>query len=306
MNEAEYNRLLRPYSRALSEVMLNFNYFIEDIGQLNVFSVSHRLKSYKNAVAKSNSLKIPIQELQDLAGLRIVVATTNEVEVVCRFFTRQEYSKDIKIESDKYISKKDGYRARHIIFVYGGSYNRSMYPSKIEAQIQTIFEHAFNFISRAWVYKSNKSYSPDWETKFLELSEYLSSINYQANQLHTAVIKSSSNIESDEPLSPYSYQQIVKQIFNENISLADAVDSCRYHVDIGYTTNKLMKEFYENENIKELREEFVELNKKENDNFSKSILDMSLYSFYEIFGVRYKATKEMLEKIKYTYENKIK
>lgn len=306
MNEADYNRFLSHHSRALEELLINLNYFIEDVEQLNVFSVTHRLKSYKSAFTKSTNLNIPIKELQDLAGIRIVVATKNEIDVVSRFFTRQEYSKDITIESDRYISKKNGYRARHIIFEYKGSYNRSMYPAKIEAQLQTIFEHAFNFISRAWIYKSSKSFSENWEEGFYELSKNLALINSQANELHTEVIRSSIQIDSEEPLSPYSYKLIVKQIFDINIAISDAVDACRYFVDIGYTTNKLMKRFYEDENIMKLYNSFKELYELTKDKFCESIINTSLYQFYDIFGVRYTASLDTLEKLQTIYSSQLK
>ena len=304
MNEIEYTRFLRHYSRALNELILKFEYFVEDVGQLNVFSITHRLKSYKNALSKSNLLNIPIRDLQDLAGMKIVVATQNEIEVVTRFFTRQEVSKEIEIESDKYVAKKDGYRARHIIFQYKGNYNHSMYPARIEAQLQTIFEHAFNFISRAWVYKTEKSFSVNWEDEFYDLSKKLATINIKANELHSEVINSATKIDSDEPLTPYSYQQIAKSIFNENIPIHDAVDACRFFVDIGYITNKTLKDFFENKIVCKLKDSYKDFYELSHNEFSKSIAQMSMYNFFTSFGVRYSASKEMLENLKRGYNPK--
>jgi hypothetical protein len=87
-------------------------------------------------------------------------------------------------------------------------------------QLQTIFEHAFNFISRAWVYKSNKSFSRDWHSKFKMLSEELRKLDKIATQLHNKVVDSSANEIDTDPLSPLSYQRIVYSIFQEKIPIA--------------------------------------------------------------------------------------
>jgi putative GTP pyrophosphokinase len=297
MTESQYKHFLRPYTRALRQILLDLEFFLEDVGPINVYSISSRIKSYKSALQKSLRLKIDIKDLHDLAGIRIVVATQYEVQVVARFFSRQEYSKDIEIESDRKISKDDGYRDRRIVILYKSNYARSMYPARIEVQIQTIFEHAFNFISRTWVYKANKSFSHDWQLKFQSLSDDLGRLDQVVTELHSEVIESSSSESDDEPLSPLSYQRIVHSVFGENISIEDAVDACRFLVDIGYITNGKLKAFFKDSKIHQLRERFTVLRSPEGRKFAQHVLEMSKYSFWIMFGVRYTETQKLLERL---------
>jgi hypothetical protein len=49
MTESEYKKSLRPHTRALRQLVTNLDFFLEDIGPINVFSISSRLKEYGSA-----------------------------------------------------------------------------------------------------------------------------------------------------------------------------------------------------------------------------------------------------------------
>ena len=120
MNRAEYLRFRRPYERVLRQVLLELEFFVEDLVGVNIHSISHRLKSFDSALEKSRRLSLPIAEMQDIAGIRVVVATLEEVDIVTRFFSRKVDSKDLTIKLDKVIEKKEGYRARHLVLKFAG------------------------------------------------------------------------------------------------------------------------------------------------------------------------------------------
>lgn len=290
MNEQQYNQMLKPHVRALRQLLLDLEFFLQDISAINVFSVSSRIKSFQSALTKSKSTDVPVSDLHDLAGVRVVVGTRHDIEIVSRFFSRQVVSKDMKIISDKAISRKNGYRARHIVALCNGDYRRSMYDGRVEAQIQTIFEHAFNFLSRSWVYKSTPRFSSQWEVSFRQLSAQLEEIERLANSLHVEVLDSSLRDSPDEPLTPFSYQRIVKEVFGEEVSIDDSVDSCRYFGDLGCDSNQKLHAFFTNNRIETLRLRF--LNGK--SEAAKVIGQTKPYSFWTLFGVRYDAAVEML------------
>lgn len=296
MTEHQYRKVLEPHARALRQLLLDMEFFFQDIGEVNIFSVSSRLKSFQCAITKSKAIGIPVSDLHDLAGLRVVVGTRHDVEVVSRFFSRQELSKDLVIVSDRAISKKNGYRARHIVVSCKGNYKRSMYPGRVEAQIQTIFEHAFNFLSRAWVYKSASSFSPQWERAFMKLSSQLEEIESVANDLHVEVLDSSVKDSPEEPLSPFSYRRIVKSVFGDELSMDDAVDGCCYFGDIGCDSNQKLIAFLTDERIEALRQRFVQAKSQFGQVEGQDIATSNPYLFWTIFGVRYEYAAEILDK----------
>ncbi|WP_445630146.1 hypothetical protein [Nostoc sp. DSM 114167] len=184
MNITEYLKFIKPYDRALRQLRLELDFFLEEVKGVNVYSVQSRLKTYESALEKSRKLKnLNISDMQDIAGIRIVLATFEEVDVLARFLSRKADSNDLIIELDEAIQKSNGYRARHIVVKFQGHYSRSVYPTRIEIQLQTILQHAYNFISRAWVYKSEHTFPKDWHQSFREISQTLAQLDTSISKL---------------------------------------------------------------------------------------------------------------------------
>lgn len=298
MEHPEYDRFVRPHRRAIRQILLDLEFFQEDMGQLNIFSISGRVKDYDSAMRKSRQLKLPVQKLQDIAGIRIVTSTETEVDLVAQFFYRQQGSKDVEINLDQRISRPDGYRARHIVFVYRPRYTRSMFEATVEAQLLTICEHAFNFLSRAWVYKSAESMPTEWQKQFILVSGNLRTVDRTVNQLHAEVVSSANVMADDCTLTPLSYQRIVDSVFKEKISLSDAVDSCRYVVDLGIRTNGALRSFFQNPRIRAMRDQLLTSQAPFAKTWREGAASLSYHGFWLFFGCRLDFIYEQLSKDK--------
>lgn len=297
MESNEYNEFVKRYKRALKQTLLEIEFFLEDIGNINVFSISSRIKEYKSALIKSQRIKKEIKDLQDIAGIRIVVNTLEEVEIISQFFSRKEILKDLIIESNKNISKLDGYRAKHIIVSLKGNYSRSMYPTRIEIQIATIFQYAFNNISRSWAYKTNNLYSDTWRKSFIEISKKLEFLDKEISVLQKEVIDYSVNNSDNNFITPLSLQKLIKVVFNEEMTLGDAVDYCQMLVDIGYKTNNHLRQFLESEKIENLRNEMMGLRSENTKFLSDAVLKFSKSEFWLFFGIRFEGTTELINSL---------
>jgi len=294
MTEAEYRKHIRPHARAVRQLLTDLDFFIEDIGPISLFSISSRLKDFGRAAKKSRRLGISADQLQDLAGIRIVVATQREVDVVARFFYREQDSDDLEVESDENLSREDGYRARHIVAVMQPRYTRSVRPARVEIQLLTVLQHAFNFMSRAWVYKSESCLSPEWRSGFSELARDLRKQDKLANALHSEVIQSASTLDDAAQLTPMSYQRLVHKVFGEDISLDAAVDSCRMMVDLGCCTNGALRSFFEDDRIEHLRRKFSTSTSAFAKSSREMVEDWPKNTFWTTFGTRYEAVLGLL------------
>lgn len=280
---ASYEIIVEPHRRALKTLELEWDFFIRDVRELNLFSVSSRIKQYDRAVMKASHLGIPVSELDDLAGLRIVVGTLIEIPIVMRFLTRQEVSKDLKIIKNRQIDREAGYRATHVVIEKRSNYHSSVFPGRVEVQIHTIFQHAFNFLSRNWSYKQAWQTSPEWTAKFTELSHLLSSIDQAAQELHLSQIQLQGAIDA-ATLTPNSFQLIVKSEFGDDIPIEDAVDACRMYVDLGCKTNTDLRQHFRDSRVEELY--VLVQNKAVTSGKSGPISEMSRYMFWISFGTR--------------------
>lgn len=105
MNVTKYFKFRQPYERTLRQIILELEFFLQEVAGVSVYSVQQRLKSFESASEKARRLDLPMGELHDIAGIRIVLATAAEAEVVARFFYRKADSKDLLIKFDRQIAK---------------------------------------------------------------------------------------------------------------------------------------------------------------------------------------------------------
>lgn len=278
-----YEAMVEPHRRALERLALELDFFVRDVGNLNLFSVSHRVKQYERAAAKSVLLGIPINALDDLAGLRVVVGTMAEVPVVMRFLTRQEVSKDLKIVKNHQVDHGSGYRATHVVVEKSSDYQASVFPGRVEVQIHTIFQHAFNFLSRNWSYKQPWQVSSEWSTDFAEMSRLLTAIDHAAHALHLRQAEFQ-DATDESVLTPHSYQAIVKSEFGEDIAVEDAVDACRMYVDLGYRTNAHLRRHFRDPRIVDL---YATLARRAAISESCAVIaKMGCSGFWGLFGIK--------------------
>jgi putative GTP pyrophosphokinase len=296
MNQLEYTHWTRAHRRLLKQMELNFGFFAEDVGSLNVHSITSRIKSYESAVEKSRRSRLAIDQMQDIAGLRIVVSTRSEVEIVRRFFTHQGDVKDLQIEADEPVQRANGYRSWHVVARFHGNYQRSVYGGFIEVQIPTVFEHAFNLISRAWVYKSKTTFAPGWMDRFRELSRQLANLDTLAAELHAEVVQSADRAADDAPLSPLSYLAIMKRECEETTTLDDAVDSCLRLVDVGIVANGDLVRWCHDPEVAALWDEFQALATIGNARALSVV--RSKRGFWEFHGLRLEVGKCLLEEVR--------
>ncbi|MGO9272743.1 MAG: GTP pyrophosphokinase family protein [Terriglobia bacterium] len=293
MERAEYLKFRRPYERVLRELVLELEFFREDAVGVNIHSVQHRLKTYESAMKKSARLNLPIAEMQDIAGIRVVAATADEVDVVARFFTRRADSNVLAVQSDQKVDKEDGYRARHLILLFEGSFRRgSAFPALVEVQLLTLLQHTYNYISRAWVYKSERSFSGQWRAEFQKLSSDIAVLDERIASLHKQVVESSGS--DDEPLTPFSYQHTVAEFFREHETIENAVDAVQLLIDLQCDTNGKLRTLFGNSDIMALRERFLKLQTQEGRAYAETI---SVHDFFLVFGRHPRAyAEEILQK----------
>jgi ppGpp synthetase/RelA/SpoT-type nucleotidyltranferase len=288
-----YNFFVEPHRRAMQQLELDLGFFLTDVGHLNIFSISSRTKSYQSALMKAAELGVAVEALDDLAGLRIVVGTQTEVPLIERFFTRQEDSRDIKVLKKHQIERDTGYRAKHILIERSSNYQSSIFPGRVEVQIHTIFEHAFNFLSRSWSYKQPWQTLPQWSNKFTKISDLLSVIDATTAELHLELSALQSDADKAE-VTPYSLQFIIRSEFDEDVNIADCVDACRMYVSLGCRNNAQLRNHFRDSRVAEL----YEINQVRGKASGKigPLSGMSKYSFWSTFGTRIESPglKELL------------
>jgi ppGpp synthetase/RelA/SpoT-type nucleotidyltranferase len=248
MHESNYLRFVRPYDKGLRRLRQDLDFFIEGTGNLQVYLVENRIKAFESALKKQATLGIHLTDLQDIAGLRVVAVTQLDVDMVFHFFKRLADQKDLTIITDEKISR-DGYRARHVVVELQSSYLRSPYEVNVEIQISTLLQHAFNHISRKWVYKTDYHVPASSVKELAVVAADLAQLDTRIRKLYESSIANAMATDDDAPLTPSSYQIIAFERFGEQISIEYAVDAVQYLVGFYYETNGRLRELFNSKDM---------------------------------------------------------
>lgn len=295
LNSKEYEFNSRVYRRAISRLKLDIEFFLEEAGPIHLVSIEDRLKKYESALEKSLKMDIPIMELDDIGGIRIIVGTISEQNIFCHFFRHGPRGTNYEILKDSIISRENGYRAHHFVLKIPSDYTGTWDECKIEIQIQTIFQNAFNLLSRTWVYKQEKKLGKEWNKKFKQLSIKLAELDRMANDLDVAFNHSYIGNADDMPITPLSFQSIVKEVFNEECDDDSSMWYSLYYKRAGFENCHQMRTFFQNKEVEKVFQVYKNLRRKEENplaGFAKTRLQ-----FWHFCKGRPEETLKLLERM---------
>jgi ppGpp synthetase/RelA/SpoT-type nucleotidyltranferase len=291
-----YSRLLQPYRRALARLRLDFQFFREESGPLLIISVEVRLKGFKSAVEKAQQLGIPVDQLDDLAGFRVVAGTSVDVGVIRHFFTNGLRGTRFTVAKEKRVKYKNGYRAHHIVLEIPESYTGTWSTCRVEIQLQTALESAFNKLSRLWIYKSGRHLPVEWEHRFSAMAAGLQAIDEEASELQQILFSTSESLCDDTPLTPLAYHALIKECFGESTDDDDAQWHSVYYRRCGVETCGQLRQFFLQPDVANLYEEWSDLTQTGGED-SIFAVD-SKRQFWAMYGLRFEWAVEYLSKAK--------
>lgn len=259
MTETTYNRLLQPHRRALARLRLDFQFFLEESGPLLIVSIEDRLKTFQSAMEKSQKMGIPVEQLNDLAGLRIVAGTSVDVDFVRHFFTNGLRGTSYTVVKDERVENKEGYRAHHIDLEIPEDYTGTWSKCRVEIQLQTALESAFNRLSRLWVYKSGRELPYQWEFRFAIMADNLQEVDKEAAALQRELFSATEGLRDDDPLSPLALHGLLKECFEETVTDDEAQWYNVYYRRTGAETCGQLRSFFLRSDISQLYDEWCEV-----------------------------------------------
>lgn len=156
----QWESFLAPYEQAVSELKVKLKVIrkqFEENGQHSPIEfVTGRVKPVRSIVNKSMRKGIPLtnleEELQDIAGLRMMCQFVEDIKIVVELLRKRN---DFKIiEERDYITnkKKSGYRSYHVVIEYPVQTINGEKKVLVEIQIRTLamnfwatIEHSLNY-----------------------------------------------------------------------------------------------------------------------------------------------------------------
>lgn len=175
----DWDVILAPYNQAVEELKIKLrgmrSQFYYESKHSPIEFVTGRVKPIPSIVEKAESKQIPIdrieQDIQDIAGLRVVVQFVDDIYTIVKLIRARN---DLKVVEEKdYIQKnKDsGYRSYHIIVEYPVETIHGEKKILAEIQIRTLAMNFWAINEHSLNYKYKGSIPPEIKSRLKRAAE---------------------------------------------------------------------------------------------------------------------------------------
>ncbi|MFL1695908.1 GTP pyrophosphokinase family protein [Weissella kandleri] len=193
-----WQNFLRPYEQAVAELKVKFRALREEYIQTGVETpiefVTGRVKSVdaiKEKLVRRHVDENRIeQDMQDLAGIRIMTQFTNDIYTVVDLIRARNDM--VVLEERDYVtnSKPSGYRSYHIVIEYPIETTQGERKILAEIQIRTMQMNVWATIEHAMNYKYDGTYPEDMEDKLREVAELTFKVDDLFQEMHQEISES--------------------------------------------------------------------------------------------------------------------
>ena len=160
-----YKNLMLQYRCAIREIETKFNVLTDELSlsynRNPVESIKTRLKSVKSIVGKLKRKNLPLSvaaiedNLNDVAGIRIICSFIDDIYALVNMFTRQDDIKVIEIKDYIKNPKENGYRSLHLIVEVPIFLSNITKYVRVEVQFRTIAMDFWASLEHEIKYKKN-------------------------------------------------------------------------------------------------------------------------------------------------------
>jgi ppGpp synthetase/RelA/SpoT-type nucleotidyltranferase len=211
----KYENYCKQVESTLSTALNAEAVFFHDIAARAKTVESFIQKSTRSDEDGRKKYSQPISEITDLAGVRVICYTLEDVKRVCSFIHDQfTVLEEIDVGQKRFDSGKFGYQSMHFIVKF--SEQRSAFPEfriysdmVCEIQVRTVLQHAWAEIEHKIRYKGVGAENKELGRKFLSL----------AGLLEVADREFQSIKDKEAELAAKEREKVAEAIISENIIL---------------------------------------------------------------------------------------
>lgn len=252
----DWKRFLLPYEQAVEELKVKFKSIRSEYRKMGQYSpiefVTGRVKAMSSIVEKSERRNIPlerIEEMEDIAGIRIMCQLVDDIEKVVTLI-RDRDGKDLKIVYEKdYIEniKESGYRSYHIIVSYKVQTAIGEKEILAEIQVRTLAMNFWATIEHSLNYKFNEQIPEDIKMRLKNSAEAAFLLDKEMSEIKDEIIDSQGMFQQRSSIIADILYKI-QDLYSLNISRDDLenienefwkVKSKKDHSEIEEFKNKL-------------------------------------------------------------------
>lgn len=186
-----WDHFLAPYKQAVEELKIKLKgmrtQFEMSTSHSPIEFVTGRVKPIASILDKANQKGIALdkleEEMQDIAGLRMMCQFVDDIHAVVRLLrTRNDFE---VVEERDYISheKKSGYRSYHMVILYPVQTIHGEKKILVEIQIRTLAMNFWATIEHSLNYKYKGQFPEDIKVRLLRAAEAAFQLDEEMSQI---------------------------------------------------------------------------------------------------------------------------
>ena len=192
-----FNRLMSYYKCAMMEIETKFRVLKEEYSLRHdrnpINTIESRLKRMQSIKEKLDRRGVPVsiaaieEELNDVAGIRVICSFTEDVYTIAETFLKQD---DITlIEKKDYIKnpKENGYRSLHLIVAVPIFLENEKRIMKVEVQLRTIAMDCWANLEHQLNYKKDNDFTEKMIKELAECARLSAQLDEKMDELRRKV-----------------------------------------------------------------------------------------------------------------------
>lgn len=242
--EREYQGIAAILPNFCQELTAQLNTLLTEADVVLGFPIQYRVKRWESIAEKleQGGLDIAsVQEMQDLAGLRLILLYKRDVETVCELIVKhftliRQYDTQDRLKADQF-----GYASRHLIVELPEGWLavptlKGMGGLQAEIQVRTVAQHIWAEISHKLQYKHEASVPPTLRRAIYRASALLETVDLEFERVLTerASYRADIDVTEDEVLNVDVLEKILDDLFPEknkdpNENYAELLDDLTHY-----------------------------------------------------------------------------
>ncbi len=189
-----WDEFLIPYEQAVEELKVKFKSIRKEFRDMNEYSpiefVTGRVKEISNIIEKARLKKVEIEEIEDIAGIRVICQLVADIPKVVKIIRNRD-GKDLKIVEERdYITneKESGYRSYHIIISYTVHTAFGEKEILAEVQIRTLAMNFWATIEHSINYKFDKNIPKDLRKRLKNAAEAANKLDEEMSKIKHEIV----------------------------------------------------------------------------------------------------------------------
>lgn len=191
----DWDLFLAPYNQAVDELKIKLKGMRNQFNMHSIHSpiefVTGRVKPIQSILVKASKKNISLdkieEELQDIAGLRMMCQFVEDIKLVVELL-RQRNDFEIVEERDYITQKKDsGYRSYHLVIRYPVQTIKGEKKLLAEIQIRTLAMNFWATIEHSLNYKYSGEFPKDIEERLQRAAEAAFRLDEEMSQIRDEI-----------------------------------------------------------------------------------------------------------------------